>query len=92
MPRRESPHTHGRSEIWTRSEVVEAYETYRVNLAERLRAYRQRAGLSQEALAERSGVHAKHIQRIERCKCNPKLATLVALAVGLGIEVRTLLR
>ena len=72
--------------------MVDAFEAQRGNLARRLRDHRRRAGLSQEALAERSGVHAKHIQRIERCRCNPNLATLVALAVGLGIEVRTLLR
>ena len=52
----------------------------RRRLGEALRALRAERGLSQEEAAERAGVHAKHLQRIEGGNANVTLATLVALA------------
>jgi len=59
----------------------------RHDVGERIRQFRLLRGLSQEALAERSGLHATQVQRIEQGKLNPRLTTLLALAQGLGIPL-----
>lgn len=56
-------------------------------LGRRLAQERARAGLSQQELAERSGVRQETISRIERGRANPTLATLDALAQAMDIEV-----
>jgi len=48
---------------------------------------RNEAGLSQEALADISGIHLTHIGGLERGVRNPSYATLVRLAVALEIRV-----
>ncbi len=60
-------------------------------LATRLRAVRERAGLTQEQAAERIGLHAKHLQRLERGGANVTFATLVACAHAYGTAVASLL-
>jgi transcriptional regulator with XRE-family HTH domain len=61
------------------------------NMGERLRELRDRAGLTQEALAHRAGVSAASIFRIEQGRpSDPKLSTLVALAEALGLTVGSL--
>jgi transcriptional regulator with XRE-family HTH domain len=64
----------------------------RTLLAVNLRAYRRRAGLSQEACAERAGLDPTHISNIERRKSNPALLTLCALARAVGVTVSDLVR
>jgi transcriptional regulator with XRE-family HTH domain len=49
--------------------------------AARLRA---EAGLTQEQLAERSGLTQQYISDLERGKCNPTIVTLYELAQALG--------
>jgi transcriptional regulator with XRE-family HTH domain len=51
---------------------------------------RKEAGLSQEALADRSGIHMTHIGGLERGVRNPSYATLVRLAAALQIGVGSL--
>lgn len=46
---------------------------------------RERAGLTQEQLAERCGLHRTEISLIEREGREPRLGTLVKLADSLGI-------
>jgi transcriptional regulator with XRE-family HTH domain len=58
-------------------------------LAARLRAVRTRLGLSQEAAAERVGIHAKHLQRLESGRSNPTVATLAALAHAYDASLET---
>ena len=40
--------------------------------------------MTQQELAERSGIRQSNISRIERGSCSPTIATLQALAVGIG--------
>ena len=47
--------------------------------------------MTQERLAEASGVTTPHIARIEGSRGNPTLATLYALADALGITAADLL-
>jgi transcriptional regulator with XRE-family HTH domain len=55
-----------------------------------LASQRKRAGLSQEELAERAGLHRTAISLSETGKRNPRLDTLVKLAKALGISVGVL--
>jgi transcriptional regulator with XRE-family HTH domain len=59
-------------------------------LGERLRVLREERGLTQERAAEWIGLHAKHLQRLERGSANVTLATLVATALAYRVSVRSL--
>lgn len=52
------------------------------NLAKNLRAARERLGLTQEQVSERSGVQAGEVSRIERGKRDPQISTLEKLAAA----------
>jgi transcriptional regulator with XRE-family HTH domain len=53
-------------------------------VAERLRQWRDEAGLSLQGLASRSGVAASTIQKVERRQMVPTIAVLLKIAHGLG--------
>jgi transcriptional regulator with XRE-family HTH domain len=55
--------------------------------AERLRALRREAGLSQPALAARSGVGLSTLRQYEYGLREPTYGTLVKLAGGLGVSL-----
>ena len=59
--------------------------------AANLRNQRKAAGLSQEQLASRSGLHPTEISRLERATREPRLGTIARLARALGIGADTLL-
>lgn len=52
----------------------------------RVRTYRQKAGLSQEALADRAGVHWTFVGQTERGMRNLSLHNICKLAAGLGVD------
>lgn len=52
------------------------------NLGKNLRAARKNLGLTQEEVAERSGVQAGEVSRIEAGKRDPKVTTLEKLAAA----------
>jgi transcriptional regulator with XRE-family HTH domain len=54
-------------------------------LATQLRRLREKRGLTQVELAERSGVPRSEIGEIERGRANPTVATLAALAKPLDM-------
>jgi transcriptional regulator with XRE-family HTH domain len=58
--------------------------------ARNLRRRRQAAGLSQEQLADRTGLHPTEISRLERAAREPRLGTMLKLAQGLGIGLEKL--
>ncbi len=60
-------------------------ETVRRQFASNLRQYRDRAGLSQEALADLCNLHRTEISLLERCKRSPRLETIVILSRGLEL-------
>ncbi len=60
-------------------------------LAENVRIYRNINNLSQEQLAEISGLHRTYIGSVERKERNVTLSTLVCLAKALNISVPNLL-
>ena len=55
-----------------------------------LRSERERAEMSQEALAFAAGLHPNAIGLLERGEREPLLGTVLALARGLGVPARTL--
>jgi transcriptional regulator with XRE-family HTH domain len=59
--------------------------------AKNLREHRKRAGMSQEALWFKTGLHSTEISRLERGVREPRLTTIVRLAKGLGITPSELL-
>ena len=60
-------------------------DSVRTQFAANLRQHRERAGLSQEALADICDLHRTEISLLERCKRSPRLETIVILARGLGL-------
>jgi transcriptional regulator with XRE-family HTH domain len=58
----------------------------------RLRAWRERVGLTQELLVAKSGLSADTCRRAEKGSFSPSLRTLIKIAAGLGIPVHVLLR
>ena len=48
---------------------------------------RRRSGLTQQALAERSGIRQSVISRLERGNGNPSVRTLQRLAEGMGMRL-----
>jgi transcriptional regulator with XRE-family HTH domain len=61
-------------------------EAARKQFAANLRRFRDRAGLSQEALADACDLHRTEISLLERCKRSPRLETIVILARGLKLR------
>jgi DNA-binding XRE family transcriptional regulator len=58
--------------------------------AANLRKHRAAARLSQEQLAEKTGLHPTEISRLERAVREPRLGTIVRLARGLGVGAEQL--
>jgi transcriptional regulator with XRE-family HTH domain len=62
-----------------------------MHFGDRLRAFRQRAAISQEALGELTALHRTEIGLLERGEREPKLSTIVKLAGGLEVPLHELL-
>lgn len=60
-------------------------------VAANLRRLRGVAGLSQEAVAERTGHAVRHVQRVEAGHVNPSLRLLMLLAAAVEADVADLL-
>lgn len=59
-------------------------------LGRRIKELRARFGITQEDLADRSGLFRTYLSRIERGTANPTLSMLHALAAALGMPVTEL--
>ena len=55
-----------------------------------VKALRNERGISQESLAERALLDAKHLAVIERGATNPTLASIAWVAKGLGVTLSKL--
>ncbi|HAN22073.1 MAG: hypothetical protein A2Y15_07620 [Clostridiales bacterium GWF2_36_10] len=61
-------------------------------VGERLRLYRNRAGLSQEELAEKSGLHNTYIGQLERGEKNATLESIEKVAKALNLPFEELFK
>ncbi len=61
------------------------------DFGEAVRKSRVRVGLTQEDLAERSGIDRSYIGGVERGERNPTLVVICKIADGLGIQLAELL-
>jgi transcriptional regulator with XRE-family HTH domain len=61
-------------------------------LGRAVRELRERAALSQEQLAQRSGLHPTYISGIERGHRNPSWRSMVRLCDALGVSISELAR
>lgn len=59
--------------------------------AENLRAVRADVGMSQETLGAKAGLHRTEVSLLERAERDPRLATIIKLARGLGVPVSELI-
>jgi len=55
-----------------------------------IRAHRKRAGLTQEQLAERAGLHRNYVGLVERGERNVTVDVLARIAAGLGVPLSRL--
>lgn len=62
------------------------------NLGRNLRRARERRDMTQEEVADRSGVHATEVSRIEAGKRDPRVSTLERLAEAVEVSPGELLR
>ena len=62
-----------------------------MEFARRLRFLRTTLGLTQESLADQSGLHLTYIAGLESGRRNPTLNSLSAVAAGLNISLAELL-
>ncbi|MGH1506994.1 helix-turn-helix domain-containing protein [Ralstonia solanacearum] len=71
--------------------ITPAQQAARRRLSENLKVFRGRHGMSQEALADRAGLHRTYISQVEREIVNVSLDNIVLLAEVLGVEASDLL-
>ena len=65
-------------------------EKIRKALGQRIRTLRKAKNLTQEELAEKSGLSYKFIGEIERGKANPSIESFYRIAEGMGVSAATL--
>ena len=61
-------------------------------LGDRIRARRQKLGISQETLALRAGINRSYVGSLEAGERNPSLENVARLAVALDIDAADLVR
>ena len=66
--------------------------TMQQQLGVRIRDLRVKKGMSQEAFADRCGLHRSHMGEIERGKANMTLATLLIISSSLQTTASALLK
>jgi transcriptional regulator with XRE-family HTH domain len=71
--------------------VPQTRNVYKI-IGEAIRAERLKAGLSQEALAEKASLARNYIGNIERAEKKISLETLVRVAKALNVKLATLVR
>jgi transcriptional regulator with XRE-family HTH domain len=72
------------------TEAREVRRDRRAAFGRRVRELRLQAGLSQEALADRAGLHRTYVGSVERGQRNVSLDNIHALADALGVRPRDL--
>lgn len=79
-----------RSEIWRSPATRRAIGRELLRLGGQLRALREAKGWTLEQAAEKAGVHAVSLSRVETGSVNVTIATLVAVTRALGVSMADL--
>jgi len=66
--------------------ISERRDELRTRISTNIKIFRGKLGMSQEALADRAGLHRTHISQLERGTLNLGLDTLIVIAAALGVE------
>ena len=61
-------------------------------VGEAIRRARQKAGLSQEAVADKAGLHRTYISLVERNKKSPTLDTLFRICQAIGVSTSAIVK
>jgi transcriptional regulator with XRE-family HTH domain len=72
--------------------VARTVQNGRALIALNLRRLRTTARLSQEALADKAGIHRTYVSSVERAERNVSIDNICKLAAALDVDVRDLLR
>lgn len=64
--------------------------SHRLAFGQRIRELRKQRGLSQEALAEKAGLHRTYVGSVERGERNISLDNIYVLSDALEVSVRSL--
>ena len=67
------------------------YVPVRLRLAQNLVRVRTAAGISQEELADRAGLHRTYIGHLEQAARNPSLENIEKVAIALDVDVSDLI-
>ena len=75
--------------IWEDGVLIETVKENSINriIAYQMLMAREKAGITQKELAEKTGIYQADISKIERGLGNPSILTLKRLADGLGAEL-----
>ena len=60
-------------------------------MAVKIKAIRERRGLTQEQLAEKAGIGRSYLARLETARQDPTLSTLEKIAKALGVKISKLI-
>lgn len=63
-----------------------------LRVGEKLKKFREAAGITRPELSKRTGLHKQTIFQLEKFHRDPKLSTLYSYAYGLGISINVLLQ
>ncbi|WP_255208798.1 helix-turn-helix domain-containing protein [Paraburkholderia youngii] len=66
--------------------INERRDELRARISTNIKVFRGKLGMSQEALADRAGLHRTHISQLERGTLNLGLDTLIVVAAALGVD------
>lgn len=75
------------SQVMQQDDELDSKGEQDINIGSRLQAFRQMRGLSQRALAEKSGLNFNTLSLIENGKTSPNVSTLQQLAAALDVPV-----
>lgn len=71
--------------------MVQSEDEILYAFAQHFKNVRKKYGYTQESLAGKAEMDLSHIAKIETCKRNPKLSTLVRLSKAIGIPLSELI-
>lgn len=72
------------------SNANDVHQAVRYRIARRVRKLRSDSRLTQERLAQLSGLAPRHLQKVEAAAVNVTLESLVKIANALGVDVSEL--